>query len=196
MDGVLVAAGDNKVIYAVDPNTGAAKWNYASPSPVFGSPVAVGKFVAYSTSDNKLIALDGATGEVALPPYSIYERIQGQIAGYDTGIVFFNGQNEMRSLDIISKKANYRRPIKFGQLPAQATPVLLGDTFYVSSGPYVVAVNASSGNRQVAVRHEDATRLHARAERDGRSRGLKGPGMPSSSIPLAEGLSGRCVAAP
>ena len=145
VDGVLVAAGDNKVIYAVDPDTGAAKWNYASPYPVFGSPVAVGKFVAYSTADNKLIALEGATGAVALPPYSIYERIQGQIAGYDNGIVFFNGQNEMRSLDIISKKANYRRPIRFGQLPSGAAPVLLGDTFYVSSGPYVVAVNAASG---------------------------------------------------
>ena len=145
VDGVLIAAGDNKVVYAVDPNTGAAKWNYASPSPVFNSPVAVGKFVAYSTSDNKLVALEGATGAVALPPYSIYERIQGQIAGYGNGIVFFNGQNELRSLDIISKKANYPRPIKFGQLPAGATPVLLGETFYVSSGPYVIAVNASSG---------------------------------------------------
>ena len=145
VDGMLIAAGDNKVIYAVDPLTGAAKWNYVSPSPVFGALVAVGKFVAYATSDNKLIALEGATGTVALPAYNIYDRIQGQIAGYNNGIVFFNGKNELRNLDIVSKKANYARPIRFGQLPAGATPVLLGDTFYVSSGPYVVAVNASSG---------------------------------------------------
>ena len=145
VDGVLIAAGDNKVVYAVDPNTGAPKWNYASPTAVFGSPVAVGSFVAFSTSDNKLIALEGATGAVALPPYSIYERVQGQIAGYGNGIVYFDGRNDLRSLDIVSKKANYLRPIHFGQLPAGATPVLFGDTFYVSSGPYVIAVNAASG---------------------------------------------------
>lgn len=145
VNGVLVAAADNKIVYAVDPNTGSAKWSYNSPSPVFGNPVVVGDYVAFSTSDNTLIALEGATGKPAWAPYNIYERIQGQVASYGGGIVFFNGNNELRSLDVVSKKANYLRPIRFGVLPPGATPVLLGETFYVSSGPYVVAVNAASG---------------------------------------------------
>ena len=145
VNGVLVAASDNKIVYAVDPNTGAAKWTYNSPSPVFGNPVVVGDYVAFATSDNTLIAVNGATGKAAWAPYNIFERIQGQIAAYGNGIVFFNGLNELRSLDVISKKANYTRPIKFGVLPPGATPVLFGTNFYVSSGPYLVAVDASSG---------------------------------------------------
>lgn len=145
VNGVLVAAGDNKVVYAIDPATGESKWTYNSPSPVFGMPVKVGNYVAFSTSDNTLIALEGATGAPAWEPYRIFDRIQGQIAGYENGIVFFNGLNELRSLDVVSKKANYLRPVKFDVLPPGATPVLYGDTFYVSSGPYVVAINASDG---------------------------------------------------
>ena len=141
----LVAAADNKIVYAIDPKTGAPKWSYNSPSPVLGAPVAVGTYVALATSDNKLIALDAATGKPAWAPYNIYDRIQGQISSYNGGIVFFNGLNELRSLDIVSKKAVYTRPIKFSQLSARAVPVLFGDTFYVASGPYVVAVNASTG---------------------------------------------------
>ncbi len=146
--GVLVAAADNKIVYAVDPNTGAAKWTYTSPSPVLGSPVSVGdgKYVAFATSDNTLIALDAATGKAVWAPYNIFERIQGQISSYGTGIVFFNGLNEMRSLDVVSRKANYTRPAKFVSLPPGAAPVLYGDTFYVVSDRYLVAVNAASGN--------------------------------------------------
>ena len=132
-------------MYAVDPNTGAAKWTYNSPSPVLGTPVVVGNYVAFATSDNTLIALDSATGKPAWAPYNIYERIQGQIASYGGGIVYFDGRNDLRSLDVVSKKANYLRPVRFGVLPPGATPVLFGDTFYVSSGPYLIAINAASG---------------------------------------------------
>ena len=144
---VLVAASDNKVVYAVDPNTGAAKWSYTSPSPVFGSPVAVGdNYVAFATSDNTLIALDATTGKpIWTAPYRIFDRLQGQISSYGNGIVFFNGLNELRSLDVVSQKAAYRRPIRFSVLPPGATPVLYGSTFYVSSGPYLVAINAADG---------------------------------------------------
>ncbi len=145
VDGVLIAAADNKIVYAIDSTNGSPKWTYNSPSPVYGTPVKVGAYVAYSTSDNKLIALEGATGKPAWEPYNIYDRIQGQIAAYDNGIVFFTGLNELRSLDIVSKKANYLRPVKFSELPPGATPVLYGDAFYVSSGPYVVAINAADG---------------------------------------------------
>ena len=141
----LVAAADNKIVYAINPETGAPKWTYNSPSPVLGAPVTTGSYVAFATSDNTLIALDAATGKPAWAPYNIYDRLQGQIAAYNGGIVFFTGLNELRSLDIVSKRANYLRPVKFGQLSPRAQPVLFGDTFYVTSGPYLIAVNASSG---------------------------------------------------
>lgn len=145
VNNTLVAAADNKIVYAIDPATGTSKWTYNSPSPVFGNPVGVNDFVAFATSDNKLIALDGATGKPTWAPFNVFDRIQGQIASYGGGIVFFNGKNELLSLDVVSKKPNYLRPTKFGALPPRAVPVLLGETFYVASGPYVVAINAASG---------------------------------------------------
>lgn len=143
--GTLVAAGDNKIVYAIDPTNGAAKWTYNSPSTILGSPVTVDRYAAFATSDNTLIALDGATGKPAWEPFHVFDRIQGQIASYNTGIVFFNGLNQLLNLDVVSKKPNYLRPIKFGELPPRAVPTLFGDTFYIASGPYVVAVNAASG---------------------------------------------------
>jgi outer membrane protein assembly factor BamB len=147
VNDVLVAAADNKILYAVNATTGAAKWTYNSPSPVLGQPVVVAdKYIAYATSDNKLVALDAATGKpVWTQPYNIFDRIQGQISSYGTGIVYFSGLNELRSLDVVSQKPNYLRPVRFGVLPPGAVPVLLGETFYVSSGPYLIAINAPNG---------------------------------------------------
>ena len=145
VDGTLVAAADNKLVYGIDPARGTAKWTYNAPQPILGTPVQVDRYVAFATSDNTLIAVEGATGKAAWEPFHVFDRIQGQIASFGTGIVFFNGLNQLLSLDVVSEKPNYKRPIKFAELPPRAVPVLFGDTFYVASGPYVVAVNAATG---------------------------------------------------
>ncbi len=145
VDGTLVAAAENKIVYAIDPTNGSPKWTYNLPSPVIGAPVQVDRYAAFATSDNTLIAVEGATGKPAWEPFHIFDQIKGQIASYGTGIVFFDGQNRLLSLDVVSKKPNYTKPIRFNELPPRAVPVLFGDTFYISSGPYLVAVNAASG---------------------------------------------------
>jgi len=140
----LVAACDNKLIVGIDPTTGDSKWTFPTAAPVYGQPIVVGKFVVAALSDNTLVAINPADGTpVWTAPYNIYDRIQGAIAAYGEDILVCTSNFKLIALNIDTRKFDWTR--QFSQFPPGVTPVVLGDRIYVTSGPYLVAVNASSG---------------------------------------------------
>lgn len=142
--GTLVAACDNKVIVGVDPVTGDSKWTFATDAPVYGQPVVVGKFVVAALSDNTLVALNPVDGTpVWTAPYKIYDGVQGSIGAFGDDVIICTANFKVISLNINTRKFDWTR--QFSQLPPAATPVVLGDRIYITSGPYLVALNASSG---------------------------------------------------
>jgi len=142
--GTLVAACDNKLIVGVDPDSGQLKWTSPTPAPVFGQPVVVGKYVVCALSDNTLIAINPADGtQVWTAPYNIYEGIQGSLGVYQNNVLICTNQTKVISFNVNTKKMDWTKP--FTQLPASPTPIVVDDRVYLTSGPYLVALNADTG---------------------------------------------------
>ncbi|MGC4108275.1 MAG: PQQ-binding-like beta-propeller repeat protein [Thermomicrobiales bacterium] len=62
LNGVLYVGAGNAGVLAVDSQTGAIRWTYASKAPVGSSPAAVGGLVYAVDGDGLLLALDATTG--------------------------------------------------------------------------------------------------------------------------------------
>lgn len=142
--GTLIAACDNKLIVGIDPDSGQLKWSYPTPAAVYGQPVVVGKYVVAALSDNTLIALNPADGTpVWTDPYKIYEGVQGNLAVYQSDVLICTNQTKLIAFNVETQKFDWTRP--FQQLPAAPTPVVQGDRIYMTSGPFLVALNALTG---------------------------------------------------
>lgn len=143
-NGIIVAAGDNKIVYGFDAVTGDLKWSFNLPGGLFGQPVAVGKFVVCAQSDNKLVAIDAETGQAGWQnPFNIIDGINGQMAAYRNSVVLFTNRNEVLSLDVTSLKYDWKRPL--AQLPPNSVPVIFGEDVFLVSGGYLVQINAGTG---------------------------------------------------
>lgn len=143
-NGIIVAAGDNKIVYGFDAATGELKWSFNLPGGLFGQPVSVGKFVVCAQSDNKLVAIDVETGQAGWQnPFNVLEGLSGSLATYRNSVVFFNNRNELLSLDVTSLKYDWKRPL--AQVPPNSIPVIFGEDVFLVSGGYLVQVNAGTG---------------------------------------------------
>ncbi|MEZ0327228.1 MAG: PQQ-binding-like beta-propeller repeat protein [Fimbriimonas sp.] len=143
--GALVVAGDNKLIYGVNPQNGQLLWSYPTGIPVYGQPTLVGTTVVYATSDNKLHAIGAADGkEVWSTPYSVHDGIAGTIAGWNNSVMFFNSRSQLTSIDLTTRNRNWTQ--NFTQLPPNPVPVIYGDSIFTVSGPFVIAINPQSGS--------------------------------------------------
>jgi outer membrane protein assembly factor BamB len=150
-DGVLVGVGDNRLAYGIDPASGAPKWTFNAPGTPIGQPVVVaGKYVVFAQSNNTLVAVNAANGEVLwTAPFAIEAGISGQIGAYGNNVLVFNTRQELISVNVNTQRADWTR--RFDQLTTNPTPVVYGDTIYVNSGQFLVSLTASTGlpRRQV-----------------------------------------------
>jgi outer membrane protein assembly factor BamB len=165
VQGLLIAAADNKQIYAIDPFTGAQKWAYLSPGSIMGQPVAVGPNLVYAQTDNKIVVLDAATGTPVGDPYNVYSGVVGTMGAFGTDVLYFDGRNELVSLSTESKRPTWVLPLD--QVPPDAVPVTYGDTIYLTSGPYVVAVNGATGKAKWEVSTQAQLRYGPAVSPDG-----------------------------
>jgi len=145
LGGTLVVAADNKLVYGVDPVSGQLKWSHPTPSAVYGQPVACGKFVIIALSENQLMAIKPEDGtEAWTKPYNIYEGIQGTLGVYEDDVLICTNSNNLISFNVNTLKMDWTQ--KFSQLPPSPMPVSQGDRVYMTSGPYLIALNGSRGN--------------------------------------------------
>lgn len=144
IDQTIFAAGDNKILYAFDANTGSLKWSQPTTNSVRGPITTVNGAIVYATSDNKLNAVNAADGKDAWKtPYNVFDTISGNISSEGNNIVFFNGRQELVSMDFTTQKTNWKQ--RFTQLPPVPQPVIANDTIYAVSGPYLIAINPFNG---------------------------------------------------
>lgn len=140
----VVVAGDNKVVYGVDPKTGTQKWSTILPSAA-GRMVPVGeKYVTFAMGGNRIEVLEAETGKsFYTQPYLAIKGIEGSLGAYKSDILFFNRDRELVSINVASQKTNWRLP--FQNLPVGATPVVFSDGIYLNSGTFLVKVNPATG---------------------------------------------------
>lgn len=144
-DGLAIAAGDNKTIYAVDATNGELKWQTQLQSAVVCAPVKCGAVVVAMLSDNTMQAYKIADGSpVWENPVRLFDGVQGNPIGIDSNIVFFTQRNELVSFNTVNLKSDWRQ--RFNQVTPDVTPVQFGDNLYVSSGTFVTVLNAARGS--------------------------------------------------
>lgn len=142
--GTLVVAGDNKLIYGVDPATGQLKWSHPLSSPVFGQPVVVGNFVVCALSENQLLAIKPEDGSEAwAKPYNIYDGIQGTLGVYRNEVLICTNKSTLMAFNVDTLKPEWTVP--FSQLPPAPMPVTQGDRILMTSGSFLIAINAATG---------------------------------------------------
>jgi outer membrane protein assembly factor BamB len=201
VNGVMVATGDNKIVYSMDPDTGAPKWTYVMSAAPLGQPIQVDKYIVQAQSDNKMVAIDPTSGqsfwkgEGGDPQlYTVLDGLYGQIAASGTSILYFTSANELHSVDITTRKEDaWQRPVRFTQLDAFSQALVYGDNIYVTSGQFLIAINPLTGSPvwQTATGFETAFSPTASAKgifvvsKDGNAMlydlttGMPTPGMPT-----------------
>jgi outer membrane protein assembly factor BamB len=144
-EGSVVAAADNKVIYAVDSKTGLAKWQYLSAVPFQGSPVVVGKFLVVGLNDNSLIALNMDNGQQAWQnPYRISTGLVGALATNGNNVYYMTGANDLVALSVLNQRISWQK--RFTSSSPDSTPVIYGDYLYMNAGQYVACFSATTGS--------------------------------------------------
>jgi len=141
----LIAVGDNKIAYGIDPVTGKSKWNLNIPNVPIGQIVKVSdKYAVVALSNNKLFAIDVATGDPFWSaPVDVPGGIVGGIAAFQDSILAFTGDQKLVSLNINTQKLNWKR--QFDSVNSASSPAVTADSIYVASSTFLVSLNPGSG---------------------------------------------------
>ncbi len=143
-NGTSVVAGDNKIVYGFDGETGELKWSYNLPGGLYGQPVAVNKYVIVGQSNNKLVAIDAENGQPGWTnPFNVLDGLNGTLGVYRDSVLFFTNRNEIVSLNVINQRFDWRRALT--QIPPNAQPTVYGEDIFLVSGPYLIQLAASTG---------------------------------------------------
>ncbi len=143
-NGLVIASGTNKTIYAIDPVKGEKVWTYDAPGAIVGNPVLAGKYVIFSNDANSLMAIDADDGKpVWTNPERIFDGVMGGLASYNSDVFFFTRTRELWVMKTTTKKAT--KLARFQSLSPDAKPVISGDLLYVASGNYMIAMNPVTG---------------------------------------------------
>ena len=132
--------------YGFNEETGDLKWSFNLPGGPFGPPAIAGNILVVAQSDNKLVAINGDTGQVAEGwenNFNVLDGINGNLAAYRDSVLFFTGRNELVSLSVTTRKYDWRRALT--QVPPNALPVVFGEDVFTVSGGYLIQINAGSG---------------------------------------------------
>ena len=128
----LILQTDQKKIFGINPDNGSIKWTYNAPFSLTSQAVAVGKFLTFAMEGSNLMTIDSSTGEaIYSDPYKLLDGITGQLNsdGKD-GVLFFDNQNNLKSVSITSKKVSWKQP--FQTKPIDGSVAITGGYAYVT----------------------------------------------------------------
>jgi outer membrane protein assembly factor BamB len=146
-DGLVVAADDNRTIYAVDAKTGAGRWQFSAPEGILGTPVVAGSTVVAPLSNNSLIAVDLQTGAARWDkPVSVPDGVLANLAVWQENVIVLTRQPAVVSMNAATGRVNWTARVS--RLSATATAAVYGDAVYVNSGNFVSAIRVGTGGRK------------------------------------------------
>jgi outer membrane protein assembly factor BamB len=143
--GTVVAVGDNKIVYGINPASGETKWTLNTPGSPIGQPIAVeDKYVVFAQSNNTLVAVDAEKGDTLwTAPVTVPNGILGGLASFGNNVLVFNTLQELTSINVATQKQNWKQ--RFDRIAAGSSPVVVGDAIFVNSGAVLVSLNAATG---------------------------------------------------
>jgi outer membrane protein assembly factor BamB len=98
-DSLVVVGGRDKMLHAIDPQTGKVRWTFRTRAKIDSSPVIAGKRVYFGVASGKVFGLELASGEavweydtgagVVASPAIAHGRL---VIGNDDGVLFCFGE--------------------------------------------------------------------------------------------------------
>jgi outer membrane protein assembly factor BamB len=142
---LMIAAADDKSVYAVNAKTGEKVWQYVAADSVFTRPVVAGNVVVFGTASNQLIAVNAANGQpVWSEPYRPTGNIYDSMVAWQNSVIFLTSDGLLTALDVTTQKPAWR-PRQFQSVNPYAGLTVYGDNLYVTSGVYLTSLTASAG---------------------------------------------------
>jgi outer membrane protein assembly factor BamB len=142
---LMIAAADDKSIYAVNTKTGEMAWQYIAPDGVFSRPVVVGTAVVFGLASNQILALGLQTGQpIWDAPYAPTGGIYDSMTSWNNSVIFLTSDGMLTALDVTTKRPAWR-PRQFTSVSPLAGITVYGDNIFVSSGVYLTSLTASTG---------------------------------------------------
>ncbi len=143
-DGRIFAAADNKIIYAIDAKSGKLDWQHRSEQPISGTPVHAGNAIAFPLATNGIGVLRPQTGrEIFDGPLKTTAKVNAQMAAWQNTVIFATNDSRIASVDLTTGKERWTQ--RMSRLSSSGGPVVHGDTVYINSGGYLIAIRANIG---------------------------------------------------
>src|SRR5579863_8043636 len=129
--GLVIAASENRTLYAVNAKTGEKAWTYIAPASIIGSPLVYKNLVLFQMADG-IMAVSLDTGEpfYKTPTY-LKEGIQGSFSIWGDDVLVFSALNSLYSINIGSQRVDWQRETAGVSQDAYVVPG--SDTLYFVS---------------------------------------------------------------
>jgi outer membrane protein assembly factor BamB len=209
---LLIAAADDKAVYAVNTKTGEKVWQYVASNGIFSRPVVVGNAVVFGLASNQLVALSLATGQpIWDEPYTPTGGIYDSFESWQNNVIFLTNDGSLTALDVTTKRPAWR-PRQFTNVSPLAGITVYGDNIYVTSGVHLTSLTASTGRVRFETIVPGTLRFRAAVgpegivvvTDDGRMHTFNNQGRPAfrtgidlrSSVAAAPAFTGNLIAIP
>ena len=143
-DGRIFAAADNKILYAIDAKSGKLDWQHRSDDAISGTPVHAGNAIAFPLSNNGIGVLRPQTGrQIFDGPIKTSGKVNVKMAAWQNTVIFATIDSKIACLDLTTGKERWSQ--RMSRLSSTGGPVVHGDTVYINSGGYLIAMRANIG---------------------------------------------------
>lgn len=142
---VILAAGDDKSLYAVDAKTGDLKWQHLASEPITSNVVVTGQNIAYVSNKQTINIVDLATGAPVGNPIKEQSLIHDDITAFGDQLIYTTQRGRLVSFDTSSNREKWFQQVN--SLKPSGNFTIFGDRIYVNSSTYLVCLRASSGSR-------------------------------------------------
>ena len=151
--GLVVAASENRTLYAVDAKTGVKAWSYISPASIIGSPLISKNLVLFQMADG-IMAVTLDKGEPFYKtPIFLKDGIQGSFSIWGDDVLVFSSLHTLYSINIGSQRVDWQKDTAGVGLDAYAVPG--SDTLYFVSNNYLIGLGAGDGNARFSTAVDD-----------------------------------------
>ena len=140
-DELVLIGGDDGDVFAIDREAGIARWKYAAPTGIFSSIAVQGDSAYVTLRDRSVISLDLKTGEPNWD-YPIGGNASPAVSGPD----LFIGSDDGALYAMDSANGGPPRWLFPTGNGVVLSPVIVGDTVYIASGPTLFALERATGS--------------------------------------------------
>jgi len=153
-NGFVVAAAENRTLYAVDAKTGQKAWSYIAPATIMGSPQIYKNMVLFMMADGIMaVSLDKGEPAYQTPIYLKEGMLNNSFSISGDDVLVFSALNTLYAINIASQRVDWKQMTAGVGLDASVVPA--GDTIYFVSNNYLIGLNSGDGSARFSTQTDD-----------------------------------------